>query len=485
MQQYKKFALDVSWTLLSSVITIVVGFLLRIVLARWLGANDLGVYQMTLTIYGVFVLIATFGIPAALVKFVAEYKENDKKLHQITSCGFINAILLGIIIGTIIFFISPTLANVFDMPELKVMLKILSVIFPFASVYQTQTGILNGLRKMNCYAMLIICQSVSMCIFIVTFILLGYGIGGAISGLVLSVVGTCLLGIIITRDFLGIDLKGYIQNTKRVLSFGGQMFMANAVNLITNQADFLLIGYFLTATDIGYYSVAVSIASFITLIPLSIQKITYPATSEYWANGDTFTLSRMIDKAMRYSTCVLLIFGLGIGFFSKEIITILFGRDFIYATLPLCVLLIARVIRGGVVVSIGSSLAAVGRPDLNLKIGSISAVTNVILNILFIPSFGILGAAIATTMSLLLGASIFIGFAIRLLPMKIDINLYLKVAGITLAAVALFFVYKYMVTTYLLGVSILFVYIILIIKIFLTKEDRNIFKSVIRLLLYK
>ena len=57
----RRFTFDVGWTFLGSVVTLLVGFALSIVIAQWLGASDLGLYKMALTIYGIVTLVAAFG----------------------------------------------------------------------------------------------------------------------------------------------------------------------------------------------------------------------------------------------------------------------------------------------------------------------------------------------------------------------------------------------------------------------------------------
>ena len=76
----RKFAFDVSWVFISQVITLIIGVLQGVVLGRFLGAALLGLFAMTTTIYAITSLVAGIGIPTAIVKYVAEYKENRKSI---------------------------------------------------------------------------------------------------------------------------------------------------------------------------------------------------------------------------------------------------------------------------------------------------------------------------------------------------------------------------------------------------------------------
>jgi O-antigen/teichoic acid export membrane protein len=477
MQESKKFAFDVSITFFASVINLLIGLVITVLLGRYLGAGDLGLYRMTSTIYGIAMMIAAIGIPGAMIKYVAEFKEDRTKFNQTVSSGIITSLFLGIIFIALFYFSSGIFAEIFNMPRLVELLKILSPVFPFALISGALLGLLNGTREMKKYGMATIIQSILMVIVTVPLIYYGFGVAGAVFGVVLSSVGSCLFLILVTKNHFEITFGEYIPTTKKMLKFGVQVFGATGMNMINYQADILLIGYFLIATDVGYYAVAVGLSRFFWIIPGSIQTITYPTASEYWAKNNHSALHKMIDKVMKYNACILLPIGLGVGFFANDIVTLIFGEGFIYAVLPMLILLVGTVISSIVVRAIGASISAVGRPDLSLKVGCISAIVNIILNVLLIPILGISGAAIATTSSLIIGAFIALALILKLLSMKIDIKWYAQITGITFTSIILFFVGIKLTNLYILGGSILFTYTILVLKFFLTKEDRYFFKS--------
>ena len=85
----RSFIFDVSWVLVSSAVNLVIVFFLRIILARWLGAFDLGLYTMVITVQEIATLVAGLGISVALTKYVAEYQDTKDRLFQIISSAFI------------------------------------------------------------------------------------------------------------------------------------------------------------------------------------------------------------------------------------------------------------------------------------------------------------------------------------------------------------------------------------------------------------
>ena len=477
MQPHKKFAFDVGITFLASVVSLPLGFVITITLGRFLGAGDLGIYRMASTLYGIVMLFAAVGIPATITKYVAEFKNDRIKFNQIVSSGVITSLFLGVGFAVLFYFSSGLFADIFDMPGLSGLIKILSPVFPFALVGGALLGLLNGIREMTKYTVATIIQSVLMVIITVVLIYCGFGVAGAVAGVVLSSVGSCLFLIFVSRNYFKITLIEYLSTTKKMLRFGVQVLAAGSINEINNQLDIILIGFFLISTDVGHYAVAVGLSRFFWLIPLSVQRITYPATSSYWSENNHSALSNMLNKSMKYCTIILVLIGLGVGFFAKDIITTLFKEDFIYAVLPLQILLVGTVIRGSIAQPIGGSLSGIGRPGLTLKIIAIIAAINATLDIILIPQIGIVGAAIATTISLSAGALINLGLVVKHLSITFDVRWYLGVLGVTLIAIVLFKFGMVFVNQFLLGGVILIGYSILIFRFFLTEEDKDMFKS--------
>jgi O-antigen/teichoic acid export membrane protein len=217
----------------------------------------------------------------------------------------------------------------------------------------------------------------------------------------------------------------------------------------------------------------VGLSRFLWIIPQAIQTISYPATSEYWANNNHSPLQTMIDKSMKYTACILLPIGLGVGFFARDIIALIFGVGFVYAVLPLQILIIGTVIFG-LVKAIGGSLPGIGRVDVNLKVTGFGAIVNIILNLLLIPIYGIIGAAIATITSFVIIALSFIYLTITIMHIKIDVKWYARTSIITVLVAALFLLSpNHYVTFLLLGMYCI------ILGCLIDKEEKKILKSLV------
>ncbi|MFX0051252.1 MAG: oligosaccharide flippase family protein, partial [Candidatus Hermodarchaeota archaeon] len=252
-----------------------------------------------------------------------------------------------------------------------------------------------------------------------------------------------------------------------------------AISETTNQIDIILIGFYLMSIDLGYYAASISISKFFWLIPLSIQKITYPITSEHWKKNNHQSLHRVLDKSMKYSTILLVLSGLSTFFLSKDIIFFLFNEEYIYSVLPLQILLISTVIRGSITQPIGGSLAGIGRPDLLLKIILIVTFSNFFFGVLLIPQYGIVGAAMSTSISLIIGSIINLILVIKYLSFPFDLQWFIRMSCIVFLAIIIFqfgilFFNRFMVTGIILLCCVLLIYVFL-----LAPNDIRFFKSMI------
>ena len=480
MDVAKRFSLDVSWVFFSSVITLVIGFLIRPLLARWLGPEGLGFYSIILMVYSITLIFGSFGLPMALTKYVSEFKKDNKKLSQFATSGLLSSLIFGTIVGFILYFLSEIIADFFDMPKLLIPIKLLACVLPFAAFLEGQINILNGLRAMKHFTVLVISQQILMICFIIVFIALGYGINGAVIGILLSSMITVVFGQFILKRFINLDFDELIPNMKKIIPFGGKLAATNSVNTINTRLDIIMVGYFLMATDVGYYSVALALSQFFWFIPLSIQRITYPFTAQYWNEEDHEMLKKMLSKVMKISTLILLLVGLVITFFAGDIIFILFGEGFTYAIIPLFILLIGAIIRGCICQPIGGSLTAINRPDLPLKISIFMISVNMLLNILLIPKFGIIGAAIATSISLSGGAVIFLWLTVKKLSLKFDLKWYAGICIIVLVIIALFRYATEVINIYLAGGVMLCIFIVITYFFFVDIEEKALFMNILR-----
>ena len=472
----KKFTFDVGWVFVSSIIALLLHFFQKPIMARFLGPDGLGLFSMALMIIGIIELIALFGIDSALIKFVAEYKERKEKVYSLVSSALITMLIVGIIVSSALFVLSDTIANVFNMPSLSLLLKIYTFVLPLSLAQGIIVSYFTGLREMRYYAFTGILRNFLTLVFILAFLIIGLGVEGAMLGTAFAIFVTVSMTIVIVKRFVHFTFSDYKKNTKTLAFFGSRLVGANMISQIYYYVDIIMIGYFLTSTDVGYYAVAISLSRFFWLVPRAMATIAYPAISEYWAAGNHQAISKLVDKTTKYCACILVFAGMSVIFFAKDIITFLFTPEFLPAVLPLIILIIGTV-TSGILRPITVIFASTGKVNLVLIISAIGAVGDILLNIALIPTYGIIGAAIATTTSYVIGVGITMYLIWKIFTIKLDVLWYTKMAMLVGMSVTLFHGLGFLSYRLSAMIALLF-YAIVVIKCLLTNEDRTYFVSI-------
>lgn len=393
---------DVQWALISIVTASLAHFILRIVLGRELGPEGLGVYTLAFVIYLFGMQFAAFGIGAALTKYVAEFIEDQDTIRKYVSSGMSSSIITGTLMGIVLFFLAPYIAvSFFHVPELETLLKLTALCYPFIAIQKAVLGTLNGFRRMHLYALLNIVQNVAVVAISVIFVLLfGLGVFGAVMGFVLPTILVSLVCPFLIRDSLSLDQSSlwHIPALWQTTVFGFYVVLAHSIGFLNTNIDSIMIGYYLNPTEVGVYTVAVLLAQTLTLIPSAVQRVTAPMIATLYGKGDIRAIREIISSTMKKTFLVSAAIALIIVIFGQYFISLFFSAEFLPAYVPLLVLLVGHTIFAPFM-AIGSTLASIGKVNIPFKIHSICGVLNVVLNILLIPLFGIMGAAVSTTIT--------------------------------------------------------------------------------------
>lgn len=394
-------AKDIQWSFISLVISSFSHFLLRIILGKELGPSGLGLYTLVFTIYLFGMQFSTFGINGALTNYIAEYFDDLPKLKELTSCGILASIVSGFIMGFLLYFFSSIISvQFFHNTEMTNLLKVTSFCFPFIAIQKAVVGALNGLKEMKRYAIVNIVQN--LLIMIVSFILvipLNMNVWGATLGFVIPTVLIGLLSLIFTKDLLIFPARHMSKTVREISRFGFYVVLANSIGMINTQIDSLMIGHFMNDTEVGYYAIAILFLQGTNLVPQAIQAVTTPTIATYYRKGEFNNIQQLIKNIMFKTLAVMLFMSIILALFAKPMIMLLF-EEYLPAYLPMLILLVGYFIYS-VYSSIGGCLSSVGKVHMLFKIDAVCTGLNIVLNFIFIPKFGLIGAATATSIAMI------------------------------------------------------------------------------------
>lgn len=386
-------------------IAALVGVILSIVLARYLGVADLGIYFLSINIINIAVIFTKMGLDNSLIKYASYYYSvkdwmKIKGLHR----QMINLVLLTAIPATLIIcLVSEVIAtHVFYEPKLAVAIKLFTLAIIPISLIDLYSQLFKGIDKIKIgmFMQSMPLQILILGILLIFSIFIPLNLQRVIIFYVLSSFCVLILCYFLWLKFVPYDAKAIKGSFSRdeLLKTSIPLMWVASLNLVLSYMDSFMIGIFMSSADVGLYNVAAKVVLLSSMILVAINGVVSQKFSVYWETNNHKKLEYLAQSSTCYlfiiSTIVLLFFVI----FNQYILGI-YGQEYIVAWPVLFVLAFAQfvVLATGPVASL---LMMTGNGSFHKNNTFVSAVINFILNLLFIPFFGIIGAAVATAISL-------------------------------------------------------------------------------------
>lgn len=397
---------------LLKIVGLALGYIFSIVVARTLGAESWGIYSICLAIVTISSIFARFGFDTTILRLNAEYKATNKEQYLISLSKFVFKIsfLISLFISLIVFlFASFISAQIFGKPELTESVRLISLaIIPF-SLSLIVSSALKGLKKITKAVFIEYVSKFALMLFL--FLMWIFFFDLTIFSIVYIIVIASWLMFIISGYWYWrvINSSNFSTETtidwKPIFKIAMPLIMASSVFYIKGWIDTISIGIFMTEKDVGIYNIAYKLAH-LTLIPLlTINSIASPKFAENIKNK--IELKVILRKAVKLISLFSFPILISLILFPKLLLGV-FGNEFIEAEIILIIIAIAAFINS-VFGSFGYLLQMTGRHIEFQNSIIILVLAASILNYFFIPSWGLMGAAISTlVVNLLWNTSIII-----------------------------------------------------------------------------
>ena len=329
---------------------------ITIVVIRLLTPEDYGLMSQAMILIGLLALINEMGMGAALI----QRQELDK---QLSSQVMALALLINFFIFVLLLLLSPLVASFFGEPDLVEIIVILGIGFLCQSFAVIPSAILSRRMEFKKKALVDLLTMVSSSVVTLVLALQSFGVWALVTG--------HLVGIFVRVVGVNIASKYWIlpsfklAGLKRVFQFGGTVTLERVLWYLYSQADMIIVGRFLGKESLGFYSVAMQLAT------LPMQKIAgmmndvgFAAFSRLQDQVDEFR-AHFIKAAKMVCAFAFPVFW-GMSSITPEIVEIFLGEKWRQVILPMQLLCLVIPIR--MLSTIASpALTGKGRPDVSLK----------------------------------------------------------------------------------------------------------------------
>lgn len=475
----------------------IIPFVYTPIMLRILGQSEYGLYSLSNSVIG-YLSLLSFGLGSTIVRYLSKYRaEKNKKMERKTIALFIIlycilALIVLVCGGYIYFHISQFFGSSLTVSELSKM-KILVLIMTFNTAISFPTSVFSSItiahEKYIFRKIVDMLSTIVVPIFNIFALYLGFGSVGM--ALVSTVIQFLILPINVIYCFKVLDTKPYFKNipfyfVKEIGKFSFFVFLGSIVDMLFWATDKVLLGSMMGTVAVAIYNVGGTFNSMITNLSSSISGVLVPRVTTMVVTGedkDNWTELFIKIGRLQYHIIALIITGFIV--FGRQFVLFVagteYGESYIVALITMIPLIVPLIQNVGM-----NILVAQNKHQFRSIVYLIIAIVNVISTYFAIPYFGIIGAALCSGVSYIIGQGLIMNFYYYKVT-GIDIHKFwmniikMSIVPLILMVAALFvstIIDFYKPVNFLIGVMIYTVfYSVLSYILNMNEYEKNIFRK--------
>jgi len=425
------------------------GFGTRIVMTRFLPVDGYGDVVLGITVLNVLGIVSIVGLGQAQVRYLPR-AENQEERTRIAASIYQIGIGLSLVWAAVGFFGAEFIAGtIFDSPGMANVVRVFALTLPFYVFYKLSLKGIQGHKETtpNILTRNVV-HPITRLGGVGILALVGVGTAGIAIGYNLAFVVGGLTAFFFFIRSGGYRIRSFLAPARQgryreFLTFSVPLAVSASFGLVIKNSDRFLLGVFDTSSAVGVYDVTLLLSQFILFFGPVLNYLSQPIMSEYDAEDNHRRMDKLYTIVTRWLVVTTFpIFALLV-LFPEVILKTFFGTEYTAGALALAILSIgyffARFFGLG-----GSLLTAIGETRAVMYISGATAALNLGLNLLLIPNYGIVGAALATVTSLVLNNALQLGYIYRSIgiqPFNFELILPSLLALVCLWSVDQFFLY--------------------------------------------
>ncbi|MGV8118684.1 MAG: oligosaccharide flippase family protein [Candidatus Xenobiia bacterium LiM19] len=381
----------------AGVIYLLTGLFSNIVISRCLGAEALGQYYFIIALNSLLTNLISGGIGLAHSTFLAR---KEHTLSEMNSVSLFFSIVLGGGAIALFYILRALMPSLFASTS-TIYLQWAVLVLPLSLFYRYWNSIMIGLDRIDRLSTVLSLSSIIWNLLIVGAVFIKTGMEGLFIAWMLNfLIGTAMMMRATPGERLRYHHKP--QLFKKAFLFGFKGNLGEIATELWKKVDVFLIYYFCGVEKVGYYSVALTLIEKFNQITAPVRIAITPKVASHSMHDATV----LVEKASRqilWSTVVVALFLLLV---SRMMITVFYGVSFLPSLDPFRILLIGAAVSSVATVLSIFFIGQLKRPELLSIMAWLNVGINVILCLIFIPSRGLIGAALSTAVTSVLGTFI-------------------------------------------------------------------------------
>jgi O-antigen/teichoic acid export membrane protein len=405
-EKFSEILTGSAWALGAQVLSTVLAMVTSIIIARLYGAEVIGVVAMITSFIMLMTIFTVLGTNTSILRMIPEHitKYSATSAFKVYRKTQTFVVLVSVITGGLLFFASNLIADkIFSKPHLSFLFALAALFIIFVSLTNLTTQAVRGLHLIRTFAFMQLLPSLSRLLILLVITLFFYHQYNPVYALFASFMVTALMGVLIIHC----ELKKKKRSEdaindmpmKSILTISLPMLMTATMAFVIGQTGIIMLGIFRPEAEVGYYAIAVKLATLTTFVLQAINSMAAPRFSTLYHSGKIDDLLHVAKKSAKLIFWTTAPIALTLIVFGKLLLGLLFGQEYTVAYLALFFLIVGQFINS-ISGSTGLFMNMTGHEKVFRNIIAITLVINVALNLVLIPNFGIYGSAFAGMVSL-------------------------------------------------------------------------------------
>ena len=388
----KIIAPTIGITFLVQLVVFLIGIGNNVIISRLLGPENLGILAIIVVTVEIVYRLINPGMDISAIYFISNKRFEFK---EYVSTYFINSIFI-IAVGILILFLLSQIGSITILSN-EIKLNFLNdlfllIVFYFIAflLFDFSVKIPLGLEKFSEYNKIQLFKPIILFVLLVvsTFIFTT-NLNEVVFFISVSFI---IPAFFYWRFALPINFSWRKDSAVKSFRFGIKIMFGNLLQYLNYRADILLVSFFLTQLEVGWYYVCVIIGERLLFLTQATSTILFPSAS----NSEEQLEKTPILSRLNFAVVFVAAFVVGIS--AYWLIPFLFSEQYINSVLPLIILL-PGIISLSVSKILSADFVSRGLPQYSLYVSLLNFCLNFILNIILIPKIGIAGAALSSTFS--------------------------------------------------------------------------------------
>ena len=410
-----KFLEESSLYLSSNIISVIIGVLALPVLTRLLTPSDFGILALFLVFGQIIVGIISFNLSTASYKYYFEYKNKLSEYKILHTSNIICNLCVFLIFGIIVFYLSDFISNYIFKKNLRsdyVVISFLNACFIYFLVYFKQLHI--AAHKVKLYVFITIFEPISrIAITVIMITNYSFKYEALIAGHIISNIIILIILTVSMRKLFVCRLNS--KYLKKSFMLSSPEILTKIIGLIYSSFDKVMINNISGATAVGHYSFGSKFGDFIKIVINSLGNSFGP----YFQAHDINSCKSNEQIIKKYNVITYLIFAIAFGIilFSEEIVITLTTKDY-YESMYIIPIYIFYHLFGVIGILATNQLLKAEQLKYEIPSAALSLSINLVLNLILIPIYGIIGAAIATMIAAFVNNIVLAYYAFKVYPIS-------------------------------------------------------------------